>query len=72
MAQLSRLKLGLPRRRLVEGGVDIVGPGLGRLHRQARAGGAPPAAPSVTVVLPAPERGAATMRPGRGHGLLLP
>ena len=52
-----------PRRRRVEGRVDIIGPGLGRLHGEpAAAQGASRA--SVTVVLPAPDRGAATIRAG--------
>ena len=52
-----------PGRGGMEGRIDVVRPGLGGADRDAAPLAARRAAPSVMVVLPEPERGAATMRP---------
>ena len=50
-------------RRGMERRIDIVRPGLGGAHARCRAARSAASSASVTVVLPAPERGAAMMRP---------
>ena len=67
IAQLSRLKPGRAGRGGVEAGIDVVGAGFGAAHRDAAAREGARAAPSVTLVLPEPERGAPMMRPRARH-----
>ena len=63
IAQESRLTLAAPGDRGMEGRIDVVRSGFRGAHANAAPPQAPRAAASVTVVLPAPECGAAMMSP---------